>query len=187
MSHYTKATINVASFIVNWLFWTRIDGRMSVFLFAVVDPDVCQPPSSITYVREKVSFPPESSLIEVFIILSSTTFSHLPHLSSRGLDIVIFNGKQMDSEQNMTVSISDLMELWHLVLLDFSKIFHITFQLHRSKKTSSQQKETGSAVLFSIFMSPPDRAAIRAAREDNEKGEFLPLSRSEWCIVSDWQ
>ena len=153
---------------------------MSVFLFAVVDPDVCQPPSSITYV---VSFPPESSLIEVFFILSSTTFSHLPHLSSRGRDIVIFNGKQMDSEQNMTVSISDLMELWHLVLRDFSKIFHITFQLHRSQKTSSQQKETRSAALFNIFMSPPDRAAIRAAREDNEKGEFLPLSRSEWCTL----
>ena len=113
---------------------------MSVFLFAVVDPDVCQPPSSITYV---VSFPPESSLIEVFIILSSTTFSHLPHLSSRGLDIVIFNGKQMDSEQNMTVSISDLMKLWHLVLLDFSKIFHITFQLHRSKKTFFSAERNG--------------------------------------------
>ena len=156
---------------------------MSVFLFAVVDPDIELPPSSITYVRAKVSFPPESNLIEVFIILSSTTFSHLPHLVSRGLDLVILNGKLADSEQIMSVSISDLTELWHLLLLDFSKIFHVTFQLHRSQKTVPVEIETGKVTLFNMFLSPPDRASIRAAREGDEKGDFLPLSRCEWCAL----
>ena len=137
---------------------------MSVFSFAVVDPDVDQPPSSITYVREKVSFPPGSSLIEA-IILSSTTFSNLPYLSSRGLDLVIFNGKQMDSEKNMTVSISDLTELWHTLLLDFSKIFHITFQLNRSRINFFSEKKRGvprySAhflhLLIELLFAQPER------------------------------
>ena len=156
---------------------------MNVFLFAVADPDLDLPSSSTTYVREKVSFPSGTNLTDVFIILSSTTFSHFPHLLSRGLNLVIFYGKLVDSDQNMSVSISDLTEHWDILLRDFSKIFHITFRIHRSQTNIPRQEVTKSPAFFNIFLSPPDRAAIHEAREGNEKGEFLPLSRSEWCAL----
>ena len=105
---------------------------MSVFLFAVVDPDLNLPPTSITYYREKISLPPESDLTQVFIILSSTTFSHIPQMLPRGLELVMFNGKLRDSEQMISISNSELTELWTSVLEDFSKIFHVTFRLHPS-------------------------------------------------------
>ena len=156
---------------------------MSVFLFAVVDPDLNLPPTSITYYREKISLPPESDLTQVFIILSSTTFSHIPQMLPRGLELVVFNGKLRDSEQMISISISELTELWTSVLEDFSKIFHITFRLYPSQKSISEVHDTGSVALYNMFLSPPDRAAIRLAKEGKERGDFLPLLRSEWCAL----
>ena len=157
---------------------------MAAFLFAVYDPDLNLPPSLITYVREKVSFPHHINLIEVFILLSSTIFSHIPYLLSRGLDLVIFNGKLEGSDQIISISISDSDELWHSLIEDFSRIFHVTFHLHRSQKPIPEERESERVALYEMFLSPPDRQAIRLAKESNEKGEYLPLSRSEWCLLS---
>lgn len=156
---------------------------MSVFLFAVVDPDLNLPPTSITYHREKISVPPESDLTQVFIILSSTTFSHIPQMLPRGLELVVFNGKLKDTEQTISISISELTELWSSVLEDFSKIFHVTFRLHPSQKLITEIHDTGSVALYNMFLSPSDRAAIRLAKESNERGDYLPLLRTEWCAL----
>lgn len=144
---------------------------MNVFLFAVADPDLDLPSSSTTYVREKVSFPSGTNLTDVFIILSSTTFSHFPHLLSRGLNLVIFYGKLVDSDQNMSVSISDLTEHWDILLRDFSKIFHITFRIHRSQTNIPRQEVTKSPA-FSTYFHPllielPFAKHERATKKEN--------------------
>lgn len=66
---------------------------------------------------------------------------------------------------------------------DFSKIFHVTFQIHPVHKPIVEVENRGSVALFGMFMSPEDRNTIRLAREGNEKGEFLPLLRNEWCAT----
>lgn len=156
---------------------------MSAYLFAVRDPDLELPRSATTYVRVKLSSPPETSLMQLFIILSSTSFNHFPHMLSRGLDLVIFNGILKDSEEIMSISISDLEELWQLIIDDFSKVFHVTFQMNCSQKVLPRTSEPECVALYSMFQSPSDREAMRLSREGDENGQYLPLSRKEWCLL----
>ena len=158
---------------------------MVFFKFALTDPDVTESSSAnatpVSYFRVEDTFSQELTINAVFFELCETTFRHVPNAINRGLEITTFTGRDLDSGEVISVSMKDSTARWGELLRDFSSLFHVTFKLHSKFVYSTPVASSVDAPCFSIFNSVSDRKEARLAREDNERGDCIPIYRLDWC------
>lgn len=159
-----------------------------VFLkLALSDPDVTQSSSATatpaSYFRIEDNFSEDMTISAVFLESCETTFLHLPNSVNRGLEMTTFTGRDMDSGEVISVSVTDSTVRWVEMLREFSSLFHVTFKLHTKFFYSTPIGSSVAVPCYSLFDSLTDRRTARLAREDNERGEFSPLNRLEWCSL----
>jgi hypothetical protein len=144
---------------------------------AVVDPDYDGVESAVFHLHA-VDFVPEDSISDSFVYFSSTIFQEvLPGFNTesiiaRGLKSVRFFGIEIHSRQQRKVEVRTFDLLWKVICDGFNPLIDVTFFLHPT------------SALFNMFLTPVDRKIAFQAQESNQRGNFLPLSYSEWSDLS---
>ena len=156
-----------------------------VFLkFAVVDPDVVRPStaeSGASFFRVEDSFQRGQTIHAIFLEACESVFLHLTISKERGLQSTIFCGRDRDSGSNISLAVQDPNIQWDEMVAEFLPLFNVTFQLH-SKHVYEVRNQSPLAIrAFSVFDSISDRQIARLAKEDSERGDFLPYLRVDWC------
>ena len=164
------------------------DSSSMVFLkLPLSDPDVIQSSSAsatpASYFRIEDNFSEDMTISAVFLESCKTTFLHLPNSVNRGLEMTTFAGRDMDSGEVISVSVTDSTVRWVEILREFSSLFHVTFKLHTKFIYSTPIGSSVAVPCNSLFDSLTDRRTARLAREDDERGQFSPLNRLKWCSL----
>ena len=158
---------------------------MVFFKFAIVDPDVVvqssAESSTESFFRVEDKFEPAQTINSIFLEACETVFVHLAISRERGLSSTVFRGKDKDSGSTVSITVQDPTVMWDKMLSEFLPLFNVTFRLHPKHHLVASNESAVAVPVFSLFNSVSDRKAARLAREDTERGDFLPHERREWC------
>ena len=80
----------------------------------------------------------------------------------------------------MSVAVQNPSALWDEAINEFNPIFHVTFKLHPKHRFDHITGTPINVPNFALFSSISERKIARLQLQDDEKGNYLPLSRSEW-------
>ena len=152
--------------------------------FAVIDPDIVRlsaAESDVSFFRVEDTFQRGQTILAIFLEACESVFLHLTISKERGSQSTVFYGRDKDSGRNSSVTVQDADVQWDEMIAEFLPLFNVTFKLHSKHVYEASNQSPIAVRAFSLFDSISDRKIARLAREDSERGDFLPHLRFDWC------